>query len=643
MWFTTENRIRLFAVVVIQAILILVAPVVFAQDESEGGQDITAVGTQGMVATAHPLASQAALEILQQGGNAVDAAVAAAFAIGVVEPDGSGIGGGGGMNIFLNGPKTAHYVNYYQKAGSQVGTISYDPEEDRHSAKAVLVPGTVDGLITALERFGSLPLATVMAPAIRYAGDGFEIDATLAQLILDNSFWLQEMGTTASVFLEEGFPRMQGEILVQPELAETLRLIAAQGRAGFYSGPVAEAIVSELQQAGGCLTLEDFANYHSEVTVPLEGSYRGYHVLGAVAPQSGSTVIQALNILENVDLAALGHYSTSPLTLHLMSQAFCRVYADRWQYLGDPGFSYVPERGFIAKGLGRDRFLSINQYRLEPTTYRQTQAGNPAKYDNAQSSSVAPEVKSEQKIGRWSDDVDDEVRSSDDDWGENLFDSWGGAKKKQKTGDDKKVVKDTTKAKTAIDDDKGDEEFDGSTTHLSVIDKDGNCVALTQTLGTFFGSGITAKGVLLNCGMSNYSKTSLPNLVRPNSRPRSSIAPTIVLKDNSPFLVVGSPGASRIICTVTEAIVNVIDFGMDASQANLAPRFHCEKFSDYLYVEGGIAEDVQKKLKEMGHPIRAYAGIDLFFGGVQMIMVDQATGRYYGSADPRRGGRAIGY
>ena len=656
MWFSTEHMKRLFAALALLVILAVPMTAVFAEEDEENvtltiappdEKDISASGTNGMVATAHPLASQAALEILELGGNAVDAAVAAAFAIGVVEPDGSGIGGGGGMTIFLNGSKEAHYINYYQQAGAKVSDISYDPESDRHTAKAVLVPGTVDGLITALNKYGSLPLATVMEPAIRYAEEGFEIDATLAQLILDNTYWLQEMDATASTFLEEGFPRMQGELLVQPELAETLKLIAERGRDGFYTGPVAEALVEGLKATGGCLTLDDFKDYHSEVTTPLEGSYRGYHILAARAPQSGSTIIEALNILENADLKDLGHYSTSPLTLNLMAQTFSRVYADRWQYLGDPHYSYVPERGFIAKGLGRDRYLNINQYRLEPDTYRQTQAGNPAKYDNDKSSAFGEEQPSEKKLERWSDDVDDEGQSSYDEWGENLFDSWGNTKKEKKS-DDKKAKKDSSKKKEkkgdSIDDDKGvNEEFDGSTTHLSVIDKDGNCVALTQTLGTFFGSGISIKGVLLNCGMSNYSKTALPNLLRAGSRPRSSISPTIVLKNDKPFLVVGSPGASRIPCTVTETIVNIIDFGMNASEANLAPRFYCEKFNDYLHVEKGISEDVQKKLSEMGHNVRAYAARDLFFGGVQLILVDQATGTYYGSADPRRGGRALGY
>lgn len=640
MFFQILNPSRLAATAILLAAMFASPAAVLAQagENVDGG----VVGAEGMVATAHPLASQAAIDILKAGGNAIDAAVAAAFVIGVVEPDGSGIGGGGGMTIWLNGEKSAHYINYYAQAGEQVDRVDYNSEEDRHTPKAVLIPGTVAGLINALERFGTLPLATVLEPAIRHANDGFEIDATLGQLILDNSAWLANMGASAEVFLEEGFPRFEGSLLTQPELAATLRLIAENGRDGFYTGPVAEAIVDEMQRGGGSLTLEDLRQYRADVVAPLEGSYRGYRVLTTVSPQSGSTVIESLNMLENADLRQMGSFAESAPTLHLMAQVFCRAYGDRWQFMGDPKTGSVPELGFISKAFARDRFLGINKYRFDLPNYRQTPVGNPAKYDFASASAMPEPSKVAAPSTELRDNVDDENKSSLDSWGGDIFDSWGAKKKTDKPKrSTKTAVKDTAAADSVGV--KDDEEFDGHTTHLSVIDRDGNAVALTQTLGTFFGSGVMVKGVLLNCAMSNFSQTADVNIVKPGRQPRSSICPTIILSGDKPFLVVGSPGASRIICTVTELIVDVIDFGMGVDEANRSPRFYVERSADYLHLEKGISEDVDKKLLEMGHTTRAYSSLDLFFGGAQMILVDTASGVYHGSADPRRGGLAIGY
>ncbi len=597
-----------------------------------------------MASTAQPLASEAAVEILGKGGNAVDAAVAAAFAIGVVEPDGSGVGGGGAMVIYLNKSQEAHYINYYQMAPENVISVNYNPETDRHTGKAVLIPGTVAGLTEALSEFGTLPLATVMEPAIRYAEDGFEIDRTLAQLLLDNSFWIQENDSAASIFLDEGFPLMEGDILRQPELANTLKAIAANGRDGFYKGPVAEAIVSEIQRTGGALSLSDLAGYKADVSAPLYGTYRGYEVYSAGVPQSGEAIIEALNMLEQVDLRKMGHFSTHARTLHLMAETFRKVYADRWRYMGDPKFAAIPINGLISKAYARDRFGDVNPFMAEPREYRATTEGFPFKYDNLKPTAKSNVTFDNENKPVW-DDENEDGKTSYDDWGEDMFDSWGGVKKKDKdknkdkvTTKKNKAAKDTLQIEPPPDED----EFDGHTTHLSVIDKDGNMVALTQTLGTFFGSGQMAAGVLLNCGMSNFSATAAVNMVEPLKRPRSSISPTLILKDGKPFMILGSPGAARIICTVVELIVDAIDFNMNVYDANWAPRFYCQKYEDYLYLEGGISKEVQTDLERMGHTIRVYSDRDLFFGGAQLIYVDPVTGLYYGSADKRRGGKAIG-
>jgi len=546
----------------------------------QGQSTYPSTGMNGAVATAHPLASAAAIDILKSGGNAVDAAVAAAFTIGVVEPDGSGLGGGGGMVIYLKNEQKSYFINYYGRSSERASEIDFSSSRDHSTAKAIGVPGTVAGLLMAHKTFGSLPLKKIMESAISHAEYGFPIDQTLAKLILDNIDKILSDSVTASVFLDDGFPRMEGEILVQRNLGKVLRIIAEQGSKGFYEGPLAESFVKGIRDRGGVLTEKDFASYKPELTVPLKGTYRGYDILTSNVPQSGISLIQGLNMLENFDLKANGHYSESAKTLHIMAEVEKLIYADRYQYLGDPDFVTVPVAGLTSKEYALERFNSINQSKLDPPRYRDAEYGNPVVFE-----------------------------------------------------EDLKKVK-------VLD----IEPADGHTTHLSVVDKEGNAVALTQTLGLFFGSGQTVSGVLFNSAMTNFSyNVENVNYLQNSKQCRTSITPTVILQNGNPFLIVGSPGASRITTTIIELVVNVIDFGMDVNEANLAPRFYCQKFEDYLHIESGIKPEVRSELGWMGHPIKVYEGIDLFFGGAQMIYVDPLTGEYSGSADKRRGGIAIGY
>jgi gamma-glutamyltranspeptidase/glutathione hydrolase len=549
---------------------------VFVQSQSL----VPSTGKNGMVATAHPLASEAALDILKNGGNAVDAAVAAAFTIGVVEPDGSGIGGGGGMVIYLNKEKKSYFINYYGRSSENALSIDFKSSRDGYTAKAIGVPGTVAGLLLAHEKFGSLPLKKILEPAIHYAEKGFAIDETLGKLILDNVENIMKDSVTASVFLQDGFPRVQGDLLVQKDLAEILKTIVEKGRDGFYTGKYAEEFVKGIQKRGGVLTIKDFSTYKARLSQPLQGSYRGYSILSANLPQSGISLIEGLNMLENYDLKASGHYSESAKTLHIIAETEKLVYADRSEFVGDPDFVPVPVDGLISKEYAKTRFKSINQTKLDPPTYREARYGDPTHLNGADKKNPVPEL----------------------------------------------------------------EPAGGHTTQISVIDKDGNAVSLTQTLGLFFGSGQTVSGVLFNNAMTNFSYTKGSiNYIQNGKECRSSISPTIILNNNAPFLILGSPGASRITCTMLELVVNVIDFGMDVNQANLAPRFYCQKFEDFMHVESGIKPEVRTELEKMGHKIKVYEGIDLFFGGAQMIYVDPATREYYGSADKRRGGIAVGY
>ena len=567
--------------------IVWIASQIAAAQESLANVQV-AVGTRAAVATAHPLATEVALAMLAKGGNAVDAAVAAAFAIGVVEPDGSGLGGGGGMLVFQASTKTGVYINYYGRAGQRLEGFPYDADQDRQSAKAALVPGTVAGLLRALEDHGSLPLATLLEPAIRYAEEGFAIDATLAKIILDNFGLLERDSVTASVYLDEGFPRPEGDMLIQKDLASTLRAIAEQGRAGFYEGKVAESIVRDVNNHGGLFTLEDFRDYREIATKPVAGTYRGYDVLSAAIPQSGASIIEALNILENVPLADLGHPSKSVESLHLIAEALRRTYADRSAFVADPLFEDVPLKGLTSKAYALERFLDINMQRATPPKYRDTKAGDPSRYEKESDSRNA---------------ADQDVRDF------------------------------------AL----GEADRGGHTTHLVVVDTSGTMVSLTQTLGTFFGSGLTTAGVLMNNARSNFNRTTRVNSPKANKQPRSSIAPTILVKNGLPVLALGSPGSARIVSTIVQLITNIVDFGMDAAAANDAPRFFCQKFEDYLYIENRIGEDIRDGLRAKGHTLEVYGDYDLFFGGAQIILFDPSGRTYQASADPRRGGASGAY
>ncbi|MCP4574000.1 MAG: gamma-glutamyltransferase family protein [bacterium] len=586
-----------------------------------------------MAATAHPLATEAAVQMLERGGNAVDAAVAAAFAIGVVEPDGSGLGGGGGMLVYLHDRRETLYINYYHQAPAAPGAISFRTSTDRNTAKSVLVPGTVAGLCEALDRYGTLPLPVVIEPAIRFARDGFTVDATLAGLILDSMEQLAERPELAEVFLTDGFPKMQGELMVQPKLARVLQLVSDEGRDGFYRGETAEALVAGLTAQGGVMTLEDLAAFEPMANEPVRGRYRDLEIVSAPPPHSGVTLIEILNMIEALEFDPEVHFSQSAEDIHMMAEIFRRAYADRSQYLGDPRFVRTPVAGLIAKGYAAEIFCGINPYRAEPRNYRDTPYGKPLKFDAARAEPTDTRKPAKRPL-TWDDDNED-LPGILDRSRRDPFDRWGDRNRQGADGSNAQ----SPRRRARDDDDDG--EFDGGhTTHLSVIDADSNMVALTQTLGNFFGSKVMINGILLNNGRVNYSDKSKSNLIEPNKRPRSSLTPTLVFRDGTPFMSLGSPGAGRIIATVAQVIVNVADYDMDVRAANDAPRVFCQKFDDHLSLESRVAEGVAESLTRKGHNVRVLGDYDLFFGGVQMTAIDPASGEMVGSADPRRGGSA---
>ncbi len=527
-------------------------------------------GSSGMVVTAHPVASQLGLEILQAGGNAVDAAVGAAVVLGVVEPHASGFGGGGSMLIYLREQDSLTYINYYARAPRLVPT-DFDSDTEAHTGQAVLIPGTVAGLYHALSNYGTIPWKDLLPLAARKLESGFEVDETLFQLVLDVYDVLLEKPRTSAVFLNDGFPYEVGENIINKPILRTLEQLARGGPEVFYRGEIADSIVAVVARNGGGLRKSDLEVYQVLELSPIKGTYRGYDIITASPPQSGAALIEVLNILEFKNLSAMESYAENLAAFHFIAEAMKRGYADKLKYLSDPAFREVPVEVLTSKRFAKSRYKTIKRRKAVPRIPKKTPAGD---------------------VSRYVDKVKDK---------------------------------------------------DGSTTHVSVVDAAGNAVSLTQTNNRFWGSGITVGGFLLNNGMTGFSRSNPSNTIQSGRQPRSAITPTMLFKDGQLFMVVGSPGAGRITSTLVEVICNVIDFGMEADEANRAPRFHSRKWLDTLPVEDRFSQDMLDKLRVMGHPIEVLGEMDLYFGGVQLILVDLGNGNLIGSSDPRRSGVARGY
>ncbi len=548
-------------------------------------------GRQGMVVTSARPASEAGREILAQGGNAVDAAVAAAFAVGVVEPYHSGIGGGGFILLYEaesrrtfavdareTAPAAAHRDMYRDPAGR------VDRGASRAGGQAVAVPGLVRGLLEVHARFGKLERRAVLEPAIRIAREGFPISVRHRQ-ILEFLVRYRRLGgfpETERIQLDAGKLPPLGWRLTQEDLARTHEAIARAGAEAFYAGPIAEAMVRAAQDAGGALTLEDLAAYRTRWREPVRGEYRGLEVVSMPPPSSGGVhLIQMLNMLEPFELAELGANSSE--SIHLVAESMKLAFADRAMHLGDPDFYPVPAAWLTSKAYGRElsaRLAPQPFYRRPPWT-------------------------------------------------------WG-----------KRRILQVERAGTPPPDDSG-------TSHLSAMDAAGNAVAITQTVNLLFGSGITVPGygIVLNNEMDDFSSApGVPNAfgligheanaIVPAKRPLSSMTPTILFRDGQPWMVIGSPGGPRIITTVLQTVLNVVDYGMNIEEAVAAPRFHHQWRPDRLSLEPDHPRDVTRALARWGHPVDVS---DRRWSSAQGIVRDPETGIFWGGTDPRSDGLAAGY
>jgi gamma-glutamyltranspeptidase/glutathione hydrolase len=527
---------------------------------------------EGMVTAAHPLAAAAGAEILEKGGNAVDAAIAVSLALGVVEPYASGLGGEGYMVVVMadgrelaidfrsTAPALADYVNL-DKAG-KLSKVKYTP-------KGYCVAGVPAGIGQALE-LASLPLSVLAAPAIRLAEEGFEVSETFARVNMDAFEILTE---NAPEFLDEGMPWMAGSVYRNPALARTMKIIAEKGVDAYYNGELADNLDRFMQENDGWARKSDLQAYRALTKKPLKGSYRGFEISVPGSPVGGPRILATLNILEHFNLAIMSW--DDPLAIHIMQEALILTSLDQRRWMGDPATNtYIPEKGYISKDYARQRLMQIDLSKAsDPSLWYSQRVGDPGPYEN----------------------------------GANYIDVMLEARQKA-------VIEGTV------------EDVPPSTTHFSVVDKAGNAVSWTQTISSFFGTGNMVDGYFLNNELGNFKgepEEGSPINLEPGRRPRTTIAPLVVRKDGRVRWVIGSPGAGRIGSTIVEILVNVIDFDMSLENAIRAPKFTGYDAYKEIQLEDDFPAKTIELLLEMGHEVKRYQHPDLYFGGPNAIEVGE--------------------
>ncbi|MFG6415649.1 gamma-glutamyltransferase [Roseateles sp. DC23W] len=540
----------------------------------------------GMVVTAQHLATRVGVDVLKDGGNAVDAAVAVGYALAVVYPAAGNLGGGGFMTVQLaDGRKT--FLDFREKAPLAATANMYLDKDGNvikglstRSHLAVGVPGSVSGLEYALRKYGTLKRATVIAPAIHYAEKGFVLDQGDIDMLQSATDDFRKDPATAAIFLNKGEPFQVGQKLVQKDLATTLKAIRDKGEAGFYKGPVAAAIVASSQAGKGILQQADFDQYTTRELQPVECDYRGYRVVSAPPPSSGGVIIcEMLNILEGYPLKELGFRSAQ--AVHYQIEAMRHAYVDRNSYLGDPDFVKNPLDRLLSKA-----YAAQIRAAIQPNKAGVSQEIKPGVAPHEGSNTTHYSI-----VDKWGNAVSVTYTLND----------WFGAR--------------LTAAKTGV---LLNDEMDDFTAKVGVP----NLYGLVQ---------------------------GEANKIEPGKRPLSSMSPTIVSKDGKPVMVVGTPGGSRIITAVLHTMINVIDYGMDVQEATDAPRFHQQWLPEATNVEDfALSPDTRKILEGWGHkfaePQPANHLATILVGAPKLGGKPVGKNRFYGANDPRRNsGLALGH
>ncbi len=565
---------------------LLVSAVALACAAAHAASQAPVAAENGMVVTAQHLATRIGVDVLKDGGNAVDAAVAVGYALAVVYPAAGNLGGGGFMTIQLaDGRKT--FLDFREKA-PLAATANMYLDKDGNVIKgastighlAVGVPGTVSGLELAREKYGSMKRATLIAPAIKLAQDGFVLDQGDIDLLATATNDFKKDPATAAIFLNKGEPFQPGQRLVQKDLATTLKLISEKGDVGFYKGSVGAALVASSQAGMGLITQADLDQYKTREMAPIECDYRGYHVISAPPPSSGGVIIcEILNVLEGYPLKELGFRSAQ--AVHYQIEAMRHAYVDRNSYLGDPDFVKNPLDRLLSKDYATKLRAAIDPNRAGVS--QEIKPGvAPHEGSNTTHYSIAD---------KWGNAVSVTYTLND----------WFGAK--------------VTAAKTGV---LLNDEMDDFTAKIGVP----NLYGLVQ---------------------------GEANAIAPGKRPLSSMSPTIVTKDGKPVMIVGTPGGSRIITAVLHTLINVIDYGMNVQEAVDAPRFHQQWLPEATNVERfALSPDTRKILEGMGHklgdPQPANHLAAILVGAPALGGKPVGKNRFYGANDPRRNsGLALGY
>lgn len=533
----------------------------------------------GMVVSADPIASVVGRQILEQGGNAVDAAVAVGFALAVTYPAAGNIGGGGFMNIRFADGKCVTF-DYRETAPAGASRDMYlDSAKNFIQQKSTIghlaagVPGSVDGLLTALEQYGTMSRRQVMKPAVDLAMKGFPLASELADGLNAERKSFETFPGSKKYFVAKDSLFHEGQIWKQTDLGKTLKRIIEKGRDGFYKGTTADLLVNEMNRGGGLITHADLENYRTLIHAPVKGTYRGYEIISQPPASSGGiALIQLLNILEGYDMQSYGHNSAK--TLHRYIEAMRRVYADRAEHLGDPDFYTVPTEWLLSKTYAQELRASIDTMIASKS---------------AAVSHGTPPVREHEQTTHYS-----------------IVDKW----------------QNCVSVTTTLNGNFG-----------SAVAVDGAGFLLNNEMDDF-----SAKPGVPNI----YGAVgNVANEIQPGKRMLSSMTPTIVVKDGKPFMVIGTPGGTTIITTVMQVICNVIDFGMNIQQAIDAPRIHHQWIPDVVYYEHrGLSMDTVEKLQAMGHTLTEREGTS---GLAEGIILDSIHGFFYGASDPRGYGIATGY